>query len=128
MNEPLGRIETETGSEGLRLSLSGEVDLSNAQGLLNQLRRVIADAQPERVVIDLTGVEYIDSQGVMLLLEVASTLRDTETPLSLLAPAHSVAGELLALSPLKDLPAQLVGEPDGRTPVSELPGADLSDR
>jgi len=127
MNDPLGRIETDTEADGLRLSLFGEVDLSNAGTLLKQIRRLIVRAGPERVVIDLSGVEYIDSQGVMLLLEVASTLRETGTPLSLVAPAQSVAGELLALSHLTDLPVQLTGETGGWAPVSE-PGADLSGR
>jgi hypothetical protein len=63
----------------------------------------------------------------MLLLEVASTLHENGRPLSLVAPAQSVAGEMLALSHLKDLPAQLIGETDGWAPVSE-PGADLSGR
>jgi anti-anti-sigma factor len=101
--------------------------LSNAQTLLKQIRRVILSARPQRVVIDLTGVEYIDSQGVMLLLEVASTLHENGTLLSLVAPAQSAAGELLALSHLQDLPAQLISERDGWAPVSE-PGADLSGR
>lgn len=127
MNEPLARIETDAEPDGLRLSVFGEVDLSNAQTLLKQIRRLILGARPERLVIDLSGVEYIDSQGVMLLLEVASTLRETGTPLSLVAPPHSVAGELLALAHLKDLPAQLIGQTDGRAPVAE-PGGDLSGR
>jgi anti-anti-sigma factor len=81
---------------------------------------LIVDSGPERVVIDLAGVEYIDSQGVMLLLEVASTLHENKTPLSLVAPAQSVAGELLALSHLKHLPVQLIDETDGRAPPGLL--------
>jgi anti-anti-sigma factor len=106
MTDPLARVEVEPERDGLRISLFGEIDLSNAQSLLEQLRGVIADAAPDRVLIDLTGVEYIDSQGVMLLLEVASTLRGTQTPLRLLAPAGSAAGQVLDISHLNDLPVE----------------------
>jgi hypothetical protein len=60
-------------------------------------------------------------------LAAAASPHENGTPLSLVAPAQSAAGELLALAHLKDLPAQLIGETDGWAPVSE-PGADLSGR
>lgn len=106
MNAPLARIEVDTAHDGLKINLFGEIDLSNAQSLLSQLRDVIAAAASDRVLIDLTGIEYLDSQGVMLLLEVASTLRETQTPLSLLAPDQSPAGQVLKISHLNDLPVE----------------------
>lgn len=112
MSGPLAHVKVALDRDGLWIGLFGEIDLSNAQTLLTEVRGVIAQARADRVVIDLIGVEYIDSQGVMLLLEIASTLRERRTPLRLLAPADSAAGQVLAISNLNDLPVErLTGEP-----------------
>ncbi|HEY2005572.1 MAG TPA: STAS domain-containing protein [Solirubrobacteraceae bacterium] len=105
MVAPLARIEVDSVGDCLRLALRGEVDLSNAHALQAEIQTQISELGPERVVIDLTDVDYIDSQGVMLLLEVASTLRARRAPFELVAPPGSVAGELLAISNV-DLPVQ----------------------
>lgn len=55
-------------------TLTGEVDLSNAM----ELKGLITDAVPNSalgVVLDLSGVSYIDSAGVRLLLSLAGRLR-----------------------------------------------------
>jgi anti-sigma B factor antagonist len=98
------QVELETEGGCLRCRLLGEVDLTNAQALQAQIQAHILEVGPARVVMDLTDVEYIDSQGVRLLLEVVSTVRERHTPLELVAPAGSVAGELLAISHVDDLP------------------------
>ncbi|MGI8616370.1 MAG: STAS domain-containing protein, partial [Actinomycetota bacterium] len=54
--------------------LTGEVDLSNA----TELEGLITEAVPNNVVgvvLDLSGVTYIDSAGVRLLLSLAGRLR-----------------------------------------------------
>ena len=105
MDGPLARIEVERVDDRLRLALVGEIDLSNAYALQAQIHAQIAELGPERVVIDLTDIEYIDSQGVMLLLEVANILRARGAALELVAPPGSVAAELLAISHV-DLPVR----------------------
>ncbi|MEA2210670.1 MAG: hypothetical protein QOF83_618 [Solirubrobacteraceae bacterium] len=111
MTGPLARIEVDPDRDGLWIGLFGEIDLSNAQTVLSRVREVIAEAAPERVLVDLAGVEYIDSQGVMLLLKIAGSLRESRTPLRLLAPVDSPAGQVLAISHLDDLAGErLTGE------------------
>ena len=106
MSRPLGRIESEHEGDVLRLRLLGEIDLSNVTTLQGQIEALIDDASPARVMVDLSEVDYIDSQGVMLLLEVATTLRARATRLELIAPAGSVAAQLLAISHVQDLPVE----------------------
>jgi anti-anti-sigma factor len=106
MGGPLARMEVERVDTRLRLALLGEIDLSNAYALQVQIKAQIAELGPERVVLDLTDVSYIDSQGMMLLLEVASTLRARRAPLELVAPPGSVAARLLAVSHVDDLPVR----------------------
>ena len=55
-------------------TLTGEVDLSNAM----ELEGLITDAVPNTVrgvVLDLSGISYVDNAGVRLLLSLAGRLR-----------------------------------------------------
>ncbi len=58
---------------GLLVRVLGEVDLRSSPVLREQLLRKI-DPPPARLVIDLTGVEYIDSSGVGTLVELKRRL------------------------------------------------------
>lgn len=64
---------TETGAkieehpEGLRLALSGDVDLAQGAGLRATFERLVP--RPGRaLVVDLTGVTFLDSSGISTLL------------------------------------------------------------
>lgn len=51
------------------LSVTGEMDLSTVPGLRAATEAVIADSGT--VVLDLSGVSFMDSSGLALLLEIA---------------------------------------------------------
>ena len=59
-----------TGNE-VTIALVGEVDLSNEAALGVALAAAIG-RKPERIVVDLAGVSYLDSSGVRCLLSVAN--------------------------------------------------------
>jgi anti-anti-sigma factor len=55
------------------ISLAGELDLYNA----DEVRAALADAieaQPERIVVDMAGVEFVDSTALGVLIEARSKL------------------------------------------------------
>lgn len=65
----VGNLEIERKDDGV-LALSGEVDLSNADQVPDA---VAALASPEGdLVLDVSGLRFIDSTGVRLLLTLAS--------------------------------------------------------
>jgi anti-sigma B factor antagonist len=69
------RIELEGRSPGeATLKLAGELDLVTAPMLRDELAR--HQAHGVRVVLDLAEVEFLDSTGLVLLMEVA---RETST-------------------------------------------------
>lgn len=103
MAEPLARMQAESDGDRVRLRLDGEIDLSNARRLQIEIERAVTEHQPQRVVIDLGGVLYIDSQGLHLLLTVASLLARRRIALQVLAAPGTPAGDLLAMSQLDDL-------------------------
>jgi anti-anti-sigma factor len=103
MPDPLARIELESTDDRLRVSVHGEVDLSNSERIYKDIQRAISERQPREVTVELTNVDYLDSQGVYILLRVAGGLRDRHIKLHLVAPPESVAGRLLAISQVGSL-------------------------
>jgi anti-sigma B factor antagonist len=61
----LARLETHQQDGVLVAVLTGEVDLSNAAGLEERITTAAGDDLP--LVVDLTGVTFLDSAGVRLL-------------------------------------------------------------
>ena len=59
----------------LVLSLAGELDLYNAPALREALQDAVARS-PERLVVDLAEVTFIDSTALGALVEARSQLRD----------------------------------------------------
>ena len=62
------------------IELDGELDLSNSEGLDSEIRRA-EEARPERIVIDLSRLQFIDSSGIACLIHSVQRLRDTDTQL-----------------------------------------------
>jgi anti-sigma B factor antagonist len=56
-------------SDGLRVSVAGEVNLARSPELRSQLMELI-EQQPQQLIVDLAAVEYMDSSGVATLIEV----------------------------------------------------------
>jgi anti-sigma B factor antagonist/stage II sporulation protein AA (anti-sigma F factor antagonist) len=76
--------------------LSGEVDLSNANAVGDQLRAAI----PNRalgLVLDLSGTSYLDSSGVSLIFDLADRLRRRQQQLRLVAPADAPLRRILRI-------------------------------
>jgi anti-sigma B factor antagonist len=59
------RISDGAGSV-LRIEAHGELDLSNAQALDKELERAMQE-RAERIIIDLSGLQFIDSTGLAAL-------------------------------------------------------------
>jgi anti-anti-sigma factor len=56
--------------EGLVMQLTGELDLSNVDKLRHHLDELVA-AGPERLVIEIGGLTFMDSTGIALLVEMS---------------------------------------------------------
>lgn len=77
--------------------LAGEVDLSNAA----ELDRAITDAVPNSakgLVLDLSGLSYIDSSGIRLVLALAGSLRWRGQELVISVPEGSACRRVLDLA------------------------------
>ena len=56
------------------VTLTGEIDISNVDSMRAKIDPIV-DQAPERVVFDLSGLAFMDSSGIALLLHVAAKAR-----------------------------------------------------
>jgi anti-anti-sigma factor len=68
-------------ADGLRLSLTGELDLAAAPILEDRLARLRATRSPVR--LDLSELEFIDSSGIHLLIQTVAEGRTKRWPVQI---------------------------------------------
>ena len=64
------------------VDVSGEIDLNRSLEFQHAMLKVLED-RPERIVINLSDVTYMDSSGVASLVKLLSRVRKTGTSLKL---------------------------------------------
>ena len=110
------RVEADTDDAYVRFSLAGEIDLENAAVVEDQLLAAITN-HTERVSLDLSGVEYLDSAGLRVLFHLVDRLSTLQIEALLVASADSPARRVIELSGLAQLvpldPPDRTGGPPG---------------
>ena len=79
---PTLEIQTETVGDAHVLSPRGDIDMARSP----VLRKAIGDslkARPGKLVLDLSGVPYMDSSGLATLVEALQNARKAQLPLML---------------------------------------------
>lgn len=71
--DPIAAIERADGS--IVVSLAGELDLYNAHTVREALLACCEEA-PDRLIVDLTNVKFIDSTALGVLIEARSRMAD----------------------------------------------------
>jgi anti-anti-sigma factor len=96
------RLEVLTPSDGTHtLRVSGELDSHTSAGLRESFLAEVDGTQP--VDIDLTGLDYLSSAGIALLLEAAGHARRTGQAFGVISRAGSAPDRILALSGLREV-------------------------
>ena len=60
----------------LRVFLSGELGHHEAISLMARLSALVEDHLPARMVLDLSGLEFMDSSGIAVVVQTARRCRD----------------------------------------------------
>jgi anti-anti-sigma factor len=95
MNDPLAHIVVAEHHDQPLLRVIGEIDMTNATSIGEQLS-AHTDNVPV-IVVDLTDLEFIDSQGLNMLHNLSTELRNKHTAVIIVAPPSGIAGSLLHL-------------------------------
>lgn len=83
--------------EVLTARITGEIDLSNA----SELEETIVDAVPNTalgMVVDLSGVEYLDSAGIRMLVHLVERFRWRQQVMRAAAPDGSRVRGVLSMA------------------------------
>jgi anti-anti-sigma factor len=82
------------------VALHGELDLPGAQGLASHLITAVAACGPS-IIVDLAGLELIDSSGLGVLVRVLKWTRESGGDMALAAP-HQQIRRVLSVTGLID--------------------------
>ena len=95
---PSFELSVEPLTDGTRVGVSGELDVASA----TQLRDALESVEPaQRVLLDLSGVSFIDSTGLHLLLQISTLSRRNGDRLRIITSPE--VNRVIALSDLADL-------------------------
>jgi anti-anti-sigma factor len=84
------RVQTQRAGDTIVAAVSGELDMNATFHLEPELERVAQEPGVRNVVIDLGGVEFIDSAGLGILLATQERCRACEVGFRLANPSPSV--------------------------------------
>jgi len=92
------QIDVEHPSRGLIVvSPSGELDLSNGSALEEAITEA-RDKGPESLVLDLTGLTFMDSSGLRILIDTWNESKLAERALTLVVPKEGLVRRVLEVS------------------------------
>lgn len=78
--QPIRDVRWESGQ--VVIAVEGDIDLRRAKAFQDHLLAVL-DREPRRIVVDLSGVPYMDSSGVASLVKLLSRCRRQDVELHL---------------------------------------------
>lgn len=99
-----GRVEIRQQSEGeeLVVCIEGEIDLSTIPVLTQHIDAQLGGDHRAALTLDLTGVTFMDSSGLRLLIELNERARREGWKLSLRSPKHEAATLVLRMTGADD--------------------------
>jgi anti-sigma B factor antagonist len=109
------------GPGSLLAIVTGQIDRASVPTLKEHLAAAQARQGPQDAIVDLTDVEFIDSSGLHMLLQIHQEHGGQGTSLVLLAPTEPVKG-LLALTGLDRYLMVVDTLPDAMARLAERDG------
>jgi anti-sigma B factor antagonist len=94
------KVESKEDGETYVLALAGELSLAEAEDLERRLEEAMSNG-PSTVVVDLAGVEFIDSTGLSVLVRAQQQASERSITLGVVNPPPQ-ATRLLSLTGLEE--------------------------
>ena len=76
--------------DGLFIRISGEIDHHSAVEVRNEIDSKIMELRPQRAVMDLSEIDFMDSSGLGLIMGRFSKMRAVGGELTLLDPSERI--------------------------------------
>jgi anti-anti-sigma factor len=91
------RICAERDGSNFYLRLTGELDFSNVKLLNGELDR-LEKSDAEQLIVDLTGLEFIDSSGIALLVRASQRSAEDSNRLRIKRSDHLAVKRILGVA------------------------------
>ena len=91
-------VEGKTGEEAT-IRLAGRLSLDDLEPLMADLQAIPGRLKPRRLSVDLAGVEYLDSAGALVLIELQNRAKALSIPVDLLNVSEKDHGLLSLIDP-----------------------------
>ena len=91
-------VEGKTGEEAT-IRLAGRLSLDELEPLMADLQAIPGRLKPRRLSVDLAGVDYLDSAGALVLIELQNRARALSIPVDLLNVSEKDHGLLSLIDP-----------------------------
>ncbi|KUL39006.1 STAS domain-containing protein [Actinoplanes awajinensis] len=83
MERPELSITVQRAPDEVTMQLAGEIDVLTVTELAALVNEVLADESPNRIVLDMAGVTFCDSQGLGTLVVLSRKAQHNQTVLAL---------------------------------------------
>jgi anti-sigma B factor antagonist len=100
MSEIAG-IDVSSQGDVIYAAASGEIDMSNSRLIARDLTGAVPN-DAHGLVLDLGGVDYLDSSAVQILFELAERLQSRQQKLVFIVPEDSRLQRMLTVVSLSD--------------------------
>ncbi|MEJ2182302.1 MAG: ABC transporter permease [Nitrospirota bacterium] len=93
------KVEARKGEGGeLTILLSGRIVIDSLMDVMPEMRSAVEEVKPSRLIIDLSGVEHMDSAGALAVLEAQKAARAGSIPSEVRGMSGRTSGILKLLS------------------------------
>lgn len=90
MTKNTGRFDVTGDGKSTVVSLVGEIDHHNAASLRADIDKLICETKPQKLILDLSRIEFMDSSGLGLIMGRYSLLKELGGELSIRDPNEGV--------------------------------------
>jgi anti-sigma B factor antagonist len=98
--QPQGSVTVEVLDESVLVRAVGDLDVATAPELISRMTDAVrSHPVPDRVVVDLAGVSFLDPRGLGALIEARNRITESGSRLVLARPSAAVQ-RILALTEL----------------------------
>ena len=109
VSKPNFRIEVDRDVAGATVTVAGDIDMATVDRLEDARATALAQ-HPSRIVIDLSGVRFIDSSGIKFLIDTDRLSRSGGWTLKLVRPAETAMRVFIVTGTDKHLPFVEAGD------------------
>jgi anti-anti-sigma factor len=102
---PVGDVHFERHQATLVASLTGEIDITNADDVGTRIATAVSDDDTRHVVMDLSSLRFLDSSGIRMVIGLARQVEAGGGAVTLVVPEGSPLWRILDITRMDQIVA-----------------------